>query len=78
MKWVKEFHCDGVILQLQRNGIGCVDKEREETIRLVEKGIQVMNWETSHAGSRTDFDENRMLDQLDTLMETQGLRKLVD
>ena len=78
LKWIKAFHCDGVILQLQRAGIGCVDKEREETIRMVEEGTPVMNWETSHAGSRTDFDETRMFDQLDTFMESQGLRKLVD
>jgi benzoyl-CoA reductase subunit B len=78
LKWIKAFKCNGVILQLQRNGIGCVDKEREETIRMVEEGIPVMNYETSHAGSRTDFDENRMFDQLDAFMESQGLRKLVD
>ncbi len=76
MSWIKGFHCNGVILQLQRAGIGCTDDERESAIKLEEEGIPVMHYETSHAGSRTDFDEYRLLDQLDTFMEIQGLRRL--
>ena len=47
-------------------------------MKLMEQGIPVMHYETSHPGDRTDFDETRMLDQLDTFMEMQGLRKLED
>jgi len=49
---------------------------RAAGLKLQEAGIPVMHYETSHPGDRTDFDENRMLDQLDTFMETQGLRRL--
>ena len=47
-------------------------------MKLLEVGIPVMHYETSQPGNRTDFDENRLLDQIDVFMETQGLRKLVD
>jgi benzoyl-CoA reductase subunit B len=78
LSWIKGFKCNGVVLQLQRAGIGCTDDERETAIELEKLGIPVMHYETSHAGSRTDFDENRLLDQLDTFMEMQGLGKLGD
>jgi benzoyl-CoA reductase subunit B len=78
MDAVKAFKCDGVILPLHRAGIGCVFSMKAAAMKLMEQGIPVMHYETSHPGDRTDFDENRMLDQLDVFMETQGLRKLVD
>ncbi len=78
MNAVKAFHCDGAILPLHRAGIGCVYSMRAAGLKLQEAGIPVMHYETSHPGDRTDFDENRMLDQLDVFMETQGLRKLED
>lgn len=78
MNSVKAFHCDGVILPLHRAGIGCVFSMKAAAMKLMEQGIPVMHYETSHPGDRTDFDENRMLEQLDVFMETQGLRKLTD
>lgn len=73
---IKAYHCDGVILALQRAGVGCVWGHRELAVTLEEMGVPVMHYETSHPGNNTDFDENRLLDQLDTFMETQGLRRL--
>jgi hypothetical protein len=78
MNAVKAFKCDGVILPLHRAGIGCVFSMKAAAMKLMEQGIPVMHYETSHPGDRTDFDETRMLDQLDTFMEMQGLRKLED
>ena len=76
MNAVKAFHCDGVILPLHRAGIGCVYSMKAAAMKLMNSGIPVMHYETSHPGDRTDFDENRLLDQLDVFMETQGLRRL--
>ena len=41
-------------------------------------GVRVLHYEGSQPGDRTDLDENRLLDQLDVWMESQGLRKLED
>lgn len=76
MNTINAFKCDGAILTLHRAGIGCVFSMKAAAVKLMEAGIPVMHYETSHPGDRTDFDETRMLDQLDVFMETQGLRKL--
>ena len=70
------YNCNGAILALHRSGVGCVINMRELALKMLEMGIPVMHYETSHPGNHTDFDENRMLDQLDTFMEIQGLRKI--
>jgi hypothetical protein len=72
------YKCNGGIFALHRSGIGCVYHMREVSSRFEELGLPVMHYETSHPGVRVDIDENRMLDQLDTFMETQGLRKLAE
>ena len=72
------YKCNGGIFALHRSGVGCVFGMRELSTRMTEMNIPVMHYETSHPGNRTDIDENRFLDQLDTFMETQGLRKLDD
>jgi hypothetical protein len=72
----KAFHCDGAIFALWRAGVGCVYGRMEDTIELRQNGVQVMHYEGSQAGERTDLDEMRMLDQIDYFMESQGLRKL--
>ncbi len=59
------------ILTLHRAGVGCVFGVRETAVEMRELGIPFLHYETSHPGNRTDLDENRMLDQLDTFMETQ-------
>jgi benzoyl-CoA reductase subunit B len=73
---IRAFRCNGAILPLHRSGVGCVYGERENALWLDELGIPYMHYETTHPGNRTDLDEVRLLDQLDTFMETQGLRKL--
>lgn len=73
---IELYHCNGAILPLHRSGIGCVFGERENAVEMDKLGIPLMHYETSHPGNMTDFDENRLLDQLDIFMETQGLRKL--
>jgi benzoyl-CoA reductase subunit B len=78
LRYYYAYRCDGVILPLQRTGIGCVFNMRELALKLEEMGVPLMHYETSHPGNRTDLDENRMLDQLDIFMETRGLRKLED
>ncbi|MBI4296541.1 MAG: 2-hydroxyacyl-CoA dehydratase [Chloroflexi bacterium] len=74
----KAFHCDGAIMPLWLAGSGCTYGHREAVLRLAKAGVNVMQYEGSQAGDRTDFDESRMLDQLDDWMESQGLRKLED
>ncbi|MFC2021306.1 2-hydroxyacyl-CoA dehydratase [Chloroflexota bacterium] len=70
------YKCNGAFLTLHRSGLGCVFGMREVALRLQEEGIPYAHYETSHPGDRCDLDESRMLEQLDTFMETQGLRKL--
>jgi benzoyl-CoA reductase subunit B len=76
LNMAKAFHVDGAIRPLWRAGVGCDYGSREIGLALREAGVNVMHYEGSQPGDRTDFDENRMLDQLDTWMESQGLRKL--
>jgi benzoyl-CoA reductase/2-hydroxyglutaryl-CoA dehydratase subunit BcrC/BadD/HgdB len=74
----KAFKVDGAIMPLWRGGVGCTIARKEQGRLLSEMGVRVMHYEGSQPGDRTDLDENRLLDQLDTWMESQGLRKLED
>ncbi len=74
----KAFKCDGAVLALWRGGVGCTYLRKEQGRRLSEIGVRVMHYEGSQPGDRTDLDEYRLLDQLDTWMESQGLEKLGD
>jgi benzoyl-CoA reductase subunit B len=78
ISYIKHYRCNGAFLPFQRSGIGCVINMKELEIKLLEMGIPVGYYETSHPGNLTDFNHNRMLNILDTFMETQGLRKLVE
>jgi hypothetical protein len=69
---------DGAILPLWRCGVGCTVTRKEQGLRLSEMGVRVLHYEGSQPGDRTDLDENRLLDQLDVWIESQGLRKLED
>ena len=77
-KYFRHYRADGVFLALYRSGLGCSVNMREAAMMFSEAGIPVGHYETSHPGNLTDFDRNRLLDQLDTFMESQGLRKLED
>jgi hypothetical protein len=51
---------------------------KQQAMNLRKLGLQVLHYEGSQPGDRTDLDEKRFLDQLDTWMESQGLYKLDD
>jgi len=74
--FAKAYKVDGAILALWRGGVGCTVTRKEQGLRLSVLGVRVMHYEGSQPGDRTDLDENRLLDQLDIWMESQGLRKI--
>jgi benzoyl-CoA reductase subunit B len=74
--FAKAFKADGAIMPLWRSGVGCTLTRKEQGLRLSNIGVRVLHYEGSQPGDRTDLDEHRMLDQLDTWMESQGLKKL--
>jgi benzoyl-CoA reductase subunit B len=76
--FAKAFKVDGAIMPLWRCGVGCTLTRKEQGLRLSQMGVRVLHYEGSQPGDRTDLDEHRFLDMLDTWMESQGLRKIVD
>ena len=72
------FQADGVLLAIWRSGVGCTLMRKEQAMRLREAGYSVMHYEGSQCGDRTDLDEKRLIEQLDSWMESNGLRKLED
>jgi benzoyl-CoA reductase subunit B len=72
------FQVDGALLSLWRSGVGCTVLRKEQGRRLREAGINVFHLEGNQGGDNTDYDEKRILEQLDQWMESQGLRKLED
>jgi benzoyl-CoA reductase subunit B len=74
--FAKGFHCDGAIMPLWRGGVGCTLTRKEQGVRLSENGVRVLHYEGSQPGDRTDLDETRFLDALETWMATQGLEKI--
>jgi benzoyl-CoA reductase subunit B len=69
------FKADGALFGLWRAGVGCTITRKEQAMRLREAGYSVMCYEGAQPGDRVDFDEKRMLEQLDTWMESLGLQK---
>lgn len=72
------FHADGAMFGLWRSGVGCAVTRKEQAMRLRQAGYSVMCYEGSQPGDRVDLDEKRLIDQLDTWMESLGLEKLED
>ena len=70
------YKADGAVFGLWRGGVGCTMLRKEQGMRLRLIGKSVMFYEGSQPGDATDLDEKRFLDQLDSWMEGQGLRKL--
>jgi hypothetical protein len=70
------FQADGALFGLWRSGVGCAIARKEQAVRLRKAGYSVMCYEGSQPGDRVDLDEKRMIDQLDTWMESLGLEKL--
>jgi benzoyl-CoA reductase subunit B len=77
-EFAQAYKADGAILPLWRGGVGCTVTRKEQGLRLSAMGVRVLHYEGSQPGDSTDLDENRLIDQLDTWMESQGIRKLED
>ena len=77
-EFAKALKADGAIMPLWRAGVGCALFRKEQALELSRMGIRVLHYEGNQPGDRTDMDEHRFIDQLDTWMESQGLRKLED
>ena len=75
--FAKIFQADGALLAIWRHGVGCTLTRKEQAMYLKEAGLSVMHYEGSQPGDRTDLDEKRFLDQLDTWMQSQGFKKFV-
>jgi len=78
VEFAKIFQADGALLAIWRHGVGCTLTRKEQAMYLKEAGLSVMHYEGSQPGDRTDLDEKRLLDQLDSWMQSLGLRRLVD
>jgi benzoyl-CoA reductase subunit B len=76
VKFAQAYQADGALLAIWRNGLGCTFTRKEQGMYLKEAGLSVMHYEGSHPGDRTDMDEKRFLDQLDTWMQVNGLNRL--
>ncbi|MDR3295235.1 MAG: 2-hydroxyacyl-CoA dehydratase [Clostridiales Family XIII bacterium] len=66
---------DGALLSIWRSGVGCTLTRKEQARRLRKAGISVFHLEGNQGGDNTDYDEKRVIEQLDQWMESQGLRK---
>lgn len=77
-EFAKIMQADGAVLGLWRCGVGCTMTRKEQAMLLRRDGISVLHYEGSQPGDRTDLDEKRFIDQLDTWMESLGLQKLED
>ena len=75
VEFAKIFQADGALLAIWRHGVGCTLTRKEQAMYLRDAGLSVIHYEGSQPGDRTDLDEKRLLDQLDTWMQSRGLRK---
>ena len=76
VEFAEIFQADGAILPVWRHGVGCTLTRKEQAMYLKEAGLSVMHYEGSQPGDRTDLDEMRLLDQLDSWMQSLGLRRI--
>jgi hypothetical protein len=70
------FQVDGALFGLWRGGVGCTLTRKEQAMRLRDAGYSVLMYEGTQPGDRNDLDELRFLNQLDSWMESQDMRKL--
>jgi benzoyl-CoA reductase subunit B len=78
VEFAKLMQADGALLAIWRHGVGCTLTRKEQAMYLRNIGLSVIHYEGSQPGDRTDLDEKRLIDQLDSWMESLGLRKLED
>jgi benzoyl-CoA reductase subunit B len=76
VEFAKIMQADGALLPLWRGGVGCTLTRKEQGMRLRnDAGLSVIYYEGSQPGDRTDLDEMKLLDHLDTWMESFGFEK---
>jgi benzoyl-CoA reductase subunit B len=75
VEFAKIMQADGALLPLWRSGVGCTLTRKEQGMRLRNAGLSVIYYEGSQPGDRTDLDEQRLLDHLDTWMGGFGFEK---
>ena len=75
VKFAKSMRADGALLAIWRHGVGCTLTRKEQAMYLRDAGLSVIHYEGSQPGDRTDLDEKRLLDQLDTWMQSLGIRR---
>jgi benzoyl-CoA reductase subunit B len=78
VEFAKIFQADGALFPIWRHGVGCTLTRKEQAMYLREAGISVIHYEGSQPGDRTDLDEKRLIEQLDSWMESLGLRRFED
>jgi len=75
LKFVKDWHVDGVLMHLNRGcEAGCMGV-LETRHELIEAGVPVMPYEGSVADER-ELDEGRILNRVDIFLESLDLKKL--
>lgn len=75
MHMLKDWHCDGLMIHLNRGCEGLAVGQMEIRLALVEAGIPVMTYE-GNVGDPREFDEGRTLARIDAFMESVGLKIL--
>jgi benzoyl-CoA reductase subunit B len=78
VQFAQIMQADGALLALWRHGVGCTLTRKEQAMYLRNAGLSVIHYEGSQPGDRTDLDEKRLIEQLDSWMESLGLEKLED
>ncbi len=76
VEFARIMQADGALLPLWRCGVGCTLTRKEQAMMLRKAGFSVVYYEGSQPGDRTDMDEKRFLEHLDSWMESLGLEKL--
>ncbi|MEE8473383.1 MAG: benzoyl-CoA reductase, bzd-type, subunit O [Dehalococcoidia bacterium] len=71
------WHCDGVLLHLNRGCEGTACGQLENRLALVNAGIPTMAYEGNMADER-EFDETQVLDRVDAFLESLGVSKQGD
>ena len=76
VEFARIFQADGALLPIWRHGVGCTLIRKQQAMYLKDAGLSVMHYEGSQPGDRTDLDEKRFLDQLDSWMQSLGLQRM--
>jgi hypothetical protein len=75
VEFAQVMKADGALLTNWRHGVGCTLTRKEQAMYLKEAGLSVIMYEGSQPGDRIDLDEKRVLDQLDTWMQSLGIKR---